>query len=449
MPNIAVIGAGLAGLTAAYRLHQQGYNVHVYEAHQRPGGRVLTAKVGEGIEELGGKNFNDAGDPTHSLALIQELGLTTHTSALPINPFYVSETQRTPLFNILRKFKEPEDFLIQLEQIAKHSQTLQDVIDAVFKDADLHESFTGLMRGYEGTEPTHLDAACYDTLHMIFSLFYEAMKETDAGHSPPDTYWLTLKGGNARLPLALADKLKGKLHYGKALTALRQEHKKLTLTFNGNLEVQADRILFAIPCSVFKDIDFDPGTISSDTLHRIQSVQYGTNGKILFSFSAGSQDHKFIISPTRVSWPNEDDTVQTLYFGGENGIFDNKKAQVLFKDGLKMIQAVYPTLPFKSYVVEPAQDIQLAHYENAVFMSWVNDPYAKGSYSNRAPGTATWLDEIETLHGEQVRKAFRPINDVLFFAGEHTTTLDTFGTMEAAIESGERMARLIGKIMKS
>jgi len=449
VPNIAVIGAGLAGLTAAYRLQEQGYDVHVYEAHQRPGGRVLTAKVGEGIEELGGKNFNDAGNPVHSLALIQELGLTTHTSELPINPFYVSGMQCTPFFNLLRKFKEPEDFLNQLEQTAKHSQTLQDVIDATFKDPDLHESFTGLMRGYEGTEPTHLDATCYDTLHTIFSLFYEAMKETDANYSPPYTYWLTLKGGNAQLPLALAERLKGKLYYGKALTALRQENKKLTLTFNANLEVQADRILFAIPCSVFKDIDFGPETIPSDTLHRIQTTQYGTNGKILFAFSESLQEHKFIISPTHVSWSNAEDTVRTLYFGGETGIFDGQKAQSLFKDGLKMIHTVYPDLPLKSYFIEPVQDIQFAIYKDAVFISWIHDPYAKGSYTNRAPGTAVWLNEIETIHGEQVRKAFRPINDTLFFAGEHTTTLDVFGTMEGAIESGERMARLMGKTIKS
>src|SRR4051794_1163732 len=39
-PNIAVVGAGLAGLTATYRLSQAGYNAQLYEARtDRVGGR--------------------------------------------------------------------------------------------------------------------------------------------------------------------------------------------------------------------------------------------------------------------------------------------------------------------------------------------------------------------------------------------------------------------------
>ena len=38
-PTIAVVGAGLAGLTAAYRLKQAGLNAKVYEASGRIGGR--------------------------------------------------------------------------------------------------------------------------------------------------------------------------------------------------------------------------------------------------------------------------------------------------------------------------------------------------------------------------------------------------------------------------
>ncbi|WP_331256574.1 FAD-dependent oxidoreductase, partial [Candidatus Bealeia paramacronuclearis] len=76
-----------------------------------------------------------------------------------------------------------------------------------------------------------------------------------------------------------------------------------------------------------------------------------------------------------------------------------------------------------------------------------DDVYAKGSYTNRAPGTSTWLNECITYHGEKFRKAFCPIDDQIFFAGEHTTILDSLGTMEGAVESGERMARFIAKVI--
>ena len=43
-PRIAVIGAGLAGLTCAYRLQQAGYAATVYEASDRVGGRCWTIR---------------------------------------------------------------------------------------------------------------------------------------------------------------------------------------------------------------------------------------------------------------------------------------------------------------------------------------------------------------------------------------------------------------------
>ena len=44
--SIAVIGAGVAGLVAAYRLLQRGYDVRVYEADDKPGGLLQTFEVG-------------------------------------------------------------------------------------------------------------------------------------------------------------------------------------------------------------------------------------------------------------------------------------------------------------------------------------------------------------------------------------------------------------------
>ncbi|MCI0616191.1 FAD-dependent oxidoreductase, partial [bacterium] len=46
-PAVVVIGAGLAGLTTAYRLQQKGIAVHVYEARNRVGGRIFTVRLGD------------------------------------------------------------------------------------------------------------------------------------------------------------------------------------------------------------------------------------------------------------------------------------------------------------------------------------------------------------------------------------------------------------------
>src|SRR5260221_9252727 len=60
-PKIAIIGAGIAGLTTAYHLNKQGLDVLVYEARSRVGGRILTALINDKIVELGGQNIHDSG----------------------------------------------------------------------------------------------------------------------------------------------------------------------------------------------------------------------------------------------------------------------------------------------------------------------------------------------------------------------------------------------------
>jgi monoamine oxidase len=52
--SVVILGAGIAGLTAAYELHKAGYTVRVYEAKKRAGGRSFTVRRGDVIEETTG-----------------------------------------------------------------------------------------------------------------------------------------------------------------------------------------------------------------------------------------------------------------------------------------------------------------------------------------------------------------------------------------------------------
>jgi protoporphyrinogen/coproporphyrinogen III oxidase len=52
-PTIAVIGAGIAGLTAAHRLKQAGLRPVIFEASDRPGGRMHSIRCGEFVFDLG------------------------------------------------------------------------------------------------------------------------------------------------------------------------------------------------------------------------------------------------------------------------------------------------------------------------------------------------------------------------------------------------------------
>src|SRR5579859_4725476 len=93
--KIAIIGAGLAGLTAAYQLKKAGYAPRIYEASSRLGGRCYSARdvFADGqVAEHGGEFF-DTGH-TEIIALAKELGLTLDDvlAATPkdLHPIYLS-----------------------------------------------------------------------------------------------------------------------------------------------------------------------------------------------------------------------------------------------------------------------------------------------------------------------------------------------------------------------
>lgn len=73
--EVIVVGAGLAGLSAARVLHERGRSVMVLEARNRVGGRVLSHPLGDDTVDLGAQ-WIGPGQPRIA-ALIAELGLTT------------------------------------------------------------------------------------------------------------------------------------------------------------------------------------------------------------------------------------------------------------------------------------------------------------------------------------------------------------------------------------
>ena len=82
--SVAIVGAGITGLTAAFRLHQQGYRVTVFERTSRTGGSVQTIREAGYLIESG-PNSLQYGAPELK-QLIRDLGLepemlTANTSA--------------------------------------------------------------------------------------------------------------------------------------------------------------------------------------------------------------------------------------------------------------------------------------------------------------------------------------------------------------------------------
>src|SRR5215218_8878726 len=83
--RVAVVGSGIAGLTAAHLLHRTGCDVTVLEADSRIGGHTNTVRVedprGERWVDTGFIVHNDRNYP-HLTALLRELGVATDDSEM-------------------------------------------------------------------------------------------------------------------------------------------------------------------------------------------------------------------------------------------------------------------------------------------------------------------------------------------------------------------------------
>jgi monoamine oxidase len=102
--DVAIVGAGVAGLVAARELVHRGHTVVVLEARDRVGGRVLNEELCDGIAiEMGGQWVGPGQDRV--LELIDELGLSTFPTytegrhILEIGNTRTLYTGRIPLLN--------------------------------------------------------------------------------------------------------------------------------------------------------------------------------------------------------------------------------------------------------------------------------------------------------------------------------------------------------------
>ena len=441
-PKVAIIGAGLAGLTTAYRLKQLGFDVNVYEAKNRVGGRVFTVKIGGNPAELGGQNVRDGGKAEHFLALVRELGLDVETKIIRLHLQYFDGNRLIDPSALLKACNfTPETLRKQLDTICQSAKNMCDVLHALFKENEiLYKVFSTRLAAYEGVSVEHLSLVCTETLyHMLLGGL--AAVHQHIGDDKANMESVVVKGGNGLLTEKLS-KLVGHVHLNCPLKSIAKQGSSYLLTFHTQEQVVADILVLAIPCTVYEDIAIEKGIIPHNRLNNIKAVLYGTNAKIIVPMTPPHQKTGGYTNGRMISFFHPSLHALNLYYVGNYGKFTAATIEKTFQEELPLLQRFY-SLP---HVLTPtvARDESFASYAGPVGHSWPNDPYAKGSYSCIGIGQEKVLTACENWNGEQVKSLFAPINNTLFFAGEHTSILfDVGGTMEAAVESGERTARSI------
>lgn len=440
-PKIVVIGGGLAGLTAAYRLQQKGMDVELYEARDRVGGRVLTVDVSGTLAELGGQSITDGGTAPNILKLIHELNLELTKLQVPMSHHFFDGND---LVSIKEKPFDKEKLKAQLNHLQSSCRNMKEVLDALLeKDSVFYRSIAARLAAYEGGTIETLSSQYVETL------FYMLSGGLCAVHQSDPVNFAAIQGGNSKLPEKIAEILGSKLHTNMPLTQVSEESNgAYTLTFENREKVQADVLILAIPCSVLERISFQTGIIDQSRLDAMQSLSYGTNAKILVPFHGIPSTRMYLVEDHKVNffWS---DSILTMYYSGEASLFSDDAISSMCTRSQPALDAVFKNLCFSSKPAVYAKDKAFVRYDSPVGYSWPNDPYARGSYSYIKAGQEKLLASTHQEHGETFNTLFAPIKGKLYFAGEHTTIQeDIRGTMEAACESGERCARAILKKSK-
>lgn len=449
-PIVAVVGAGLAGLTTAYRLHQKGVDVQVYEARNRVGGRIFSVKMGDAIGELGGQSIADGGKAENIYRFIEEFHLDLKKSQVNLNAYYFNNGTlfSRDLLNS-RKF-DPEELNLQLKEIAKTSKNMRDVLNGLLEENDpFYKVLSVRLAGYEGASIEKLSPLYVETLYHMLLGGLSAAHQT-AGEKDQHVGLVSIKGGNALLPEKLSQSLGHRVHLNMPLVSVSKAKGVYELLFQNGQKVKADILVLAIPCSVYGDILFEENLIPDEKLIPIRNIQYGTNAKILVPFAEPPSKRISFLNDRIAAFFDTECTILTLYYTRETGRFSKDSILDAYLQERPMLEAGFgelcPPLSTPSY----AQDGSLISYVGPVGYSWSNDPFVKGSYSYVAAGQEDLLTATQEVEGETVKSLFAPIDQTLFFAGEHASILmDVGGTMEAACESGERTARMIEKVLRS
>lgn len=445
---VVVIGAGLSGLTTAYRLLQQGIDVHVYEARQRVGGRILTVRLNDTNVELGGQNILDGGEAENIQKLITELELKTEEGKIRSQFHYYDGTKLIDIDEALQQsgvISSEERLKKNLKSIVDHSQNMAQVLQSLFaSQPELYKLFALRLLGYEGLSVERLSPRYVTTLESMLLSFNDVDED---GHRYFE--YMIVKEGNARIAEKLKEKLEGRITLGWPLRSLTKTlNSSYALTFDNGQTVEAERVVLALPCSVYKDIRFDSHDLLHARLPHIKAVGYGEHAKLSVPVHMPENFFGLYANDRFATFSMATPNIVTMYYLDHHASFTPSTIQQIFKQDRSFLEWVYQDRGLSQLQAEYARCEHFTSYHGPVGYNWFDDPYSRGSYSCVAAGQEEVFTATTEYHGEVFKKLFSPIDDRLFFAGEHTSILmDVVGTMEAAVEAGERTARMMVSVI--
>jgi monoamine oxidase len=392
-----VVGAGLAGLTAADELRRAGAEVVVLEARDRVGGRVWSRRLENGSVVEMGAEFILPGN-TAIRELTERFGLGLWDKGMRYG-------RRDPRGGMGTTLAEVETAAAAAERELERGAgdlSARRLLERLQITPGAREALLARVEISSG-----------NSADLVAARDLAGIAHVDDEPAP------SVAGGNQRLPLALAESLGRAVRLRSPVDRIASRADGVRLRAAGT-ELEADACVVSVPASVLGRIRFEPA-LPERLAAALAAIRYGEAAKLFVPLRRPAAPSAVMCVPERYwTWTATADGERpqpvVSAFAGSPAALAGLEVAAGPERWLASIERVRNDLE-----LEP---------DGALMSTWSDDPWVGAAYSTSSPA--------------EIGAAFERPAGRLAFAGEHTAG-EFSALMEGAIRSGRRAAAALLK----